>query len=94
MKVFFSKKAEIGLEKIFNHVVQNFNHEQAQLIRDELVSTILKIGEFPEIGLKIALQADKRVLFVGGNAIIYQIILRAEPIVVIRNIRPRGTTKS
>lgn len=89
MKVFFSKKAEHGLEKIFDHIVQNFNQEQAQLVRDELVSTILKIGEFPEIGSKIASQADKRVLFVEGNAIIYEIVLRAEPFIVIRNIRPR-----
>ena len=91
MKVFFSKKAEIGLEKIFDHVVQNFNQEQAQLVRDELVSTIYKIGEFPELGVKIAAQADKRVLFVAGNAIIYEIVLQAEPIIVIRNIRPRGS---
>ena len=89
MKVFFSKKAEIGLEKIFEHVIQNFNQEQAQKIRDELVSSILKIGEFPELGTKIAAQADKRVLYVAGNAIIYEIVLRADPIIVIRNIRPR-----
>ena len=91
MKVFFSKKAEIGIEKIFDHVVQNFNQEQAQLVRDELVSMIFKIGEFPELGVKIAAQADKRVLFVSGNAIIYEIALKAEPIIVIRNIRPRGS---
>ena len=91
MKVFFSKKAEIGLEKIFDHVVQNFSQQQAQPVRDELVSTILKIGEFPELGVKIAAQADKRVLFVAGNAIIYEIVLQAEPIAVIRNIRPRGS---
>ncbi len=89
MKVFFSKKAELGLEKIFEHVIQNFNQDQAQKIRDELVSSILKIGEFPEIGTKIAGQSDKRVLYVAGNAIIYEIVLRADPIIVIRNIRPR-----
>lgn len=91
MKVFFSKKAEIGLEKIFDHVVQNFNQEQAQLVRNEIVSAIFKIGEFPELGAKIAAQADKRVLFIAGNTIIYEIVLRAEPIIVIRNIRPRGS---
>lgn len=91
MKVFFSKKAESGLEKIFDHVVQNFNQEQAQLIRNELVSTILKIGKFPELGLKIAAQADRRVLYVAGNAIIYEIVLQAVPIIVIRNVRPRGS---
>lgn len=90
MKVFFSKKAEIGFEKIFDHIVKNFNQQQAQLIRDELVTTILKIGKFPEIGVKITAQADKRILFVAGNAIIYEIVLRADPIIVIRNIRPRG----
>ena len=89
MKVFFSKKAEAGLEKIFDYIVNNFNTAQAQLIRDELVTTILKIGEFPELGAKIAAQADKRILFVEGNAIIYEIVLQAEPIIVIRNIRPR-----
>ncbi len=89
MKVFFSRKAVFGLERIFDRVVQNFNQEQAQLIRDELASTIFKIGEFPELGLKIAAQADKRVLFVAGNAIIYEIALQADPIIVIRNIRPR-----
>ena len=89
MKVFFSKKAETGLEKIFDHIVQNFNQTQAQIIRNELIGTILKIGEFPGLGTKIASQADKRILFVEGNAIIYEIVLRAEPIIVIRNIRPR-----
>lgn len=89
MKVFFSKKAETGLEKIFDHIVQNLNQEQAQLIRDELVSTIFKIGEFPELGAKIAAQADKRVLFISDNAIIYEIVLQAKPVIVVRNIRPR-----
>ena len=89
MKVFFSKKAEAGLEKIFDHVVHNFNPTQAQQIRDEIVSSIYKISEFPEIGLKIATQADKRVLFVVGNAIFYEIVLQSEPFIVIRNIRPR-----
>ncbi len=90
MKVFFSRKAELGLEKIFDHVVQNFSQEQAQIVRDELVSAIRKIGEFPELGLRIAAQSDKRVLFVDGNAVIYEIVLQAEPIIVIRNVRPRG----
>ncbi len=89
MNVFFSKKAELGLEKIYDHVLQNFNKEQAQLIRNELVSAILNIGDFPELGIKIASQADKRVLYVSGNAIIYEIVLQAQPFIVIRNIRPR-----
>ena len=89
MKVFFSKKAEKGLEKIFSHVVKNFNHKQAQTIRNKLVNSILKLGQFPDLGSKIAGQADKRVLVVEGNLIIYEIILSAQPIIVIRNIRPR-----
>ncbi len=94
MKVFFSRKAELGLEKIFDHVVQSFSQAQAQLVRDELVSAILKIGEFPELGLRIASQSDKRILFVAGNAVIYEIVLQAEPIIVIRNVRPRGSNAS
>ena len=91
MKVFFSKKAEKALEKIYQHVVDNFTKAQAKLVRDELVSSILKIGEFPELGAKIAGQAEKRVLVVAGNLIVYEIVLLAEPFIVIRNIRPRRT---
>ena len=93
MKAYFSKRAEKGLEKIFSHVVKNFSQAQAQIVRNELVASIIKIGEFPELGAKIAGQSDKRVLFVSGNAIIYEIVLQKDPFVVIRNIRPRGTDK-
>ena len=88
MKVLFSKKAVNGLEKIFSYVVKNFSHNKAQIVRNKIVTSILKLGKFPDAGLKIAGAADKRVLVVAGNLIIYEIILRAEPIIVIRNIRP------
>lgn len=91
MKVYFARKAEIGLEKIFTHVVKNFSFEQAQVVRNELVNSILKLGEFPEIGSKLAGQSDKRVLFVSGNAIIYEILLTKDPFIIVRNIKPRKT---
>ncbi len=91
MKVLFSKRAEKGLEKIFSHVVKNFTLKQAQSVRNELVASILKLGKFPELGSKIAGQSDKRVLVVAGNLVIYEIALIEEPIIVIRNIRPRHT---
>lgn len=91
MKVLFSKKAENGLDKFFSHVVKNFSHKKAQDVRNEIVASILKLGKFPEMGLKIAGQADKRVLVAAGNLIIYEIVLQAEPVIVIRNIRPRHT---
>jgi plasmid stabilization system protein ParE len=89
VKVLFSKQAEKGLEKIYAHVVKNFSQRQAQAVRDELVASILKLGEFPDLGAKISGQADKRVLVVAGNLVIYEIFLRADPVIVIRNIRPR-----
>ena len=89
MKVLFSKRAEGGLDKIFSHVVKNFSPKKAQAVRNEIVASILKLCRFPEIGLKIAGQADKRVLVVAGNLIVYEIVLQAEPIIVVRNIRPR-----
>lgn len=91
MKIYFSKKAETGLDKIFTHVVENFTFEKAQIIRNELPSSILKLGEFPELGSKLAGQSDKRVLIVDGNAILYEIILTKEPYIIIRNIKPRRT---
>ena len=91
MNVYFSKKAEAGLNKIFTHVVKNFSKEQAQTIRNDLVNSIMKLSEYPEIGLKLAGQATKRVLFVQGNAIVYEIILTKNPYIVIRNIKPRKT---
>ena len=91
MRILFSKRAEKGLERIFSHVVKNFNQQRGQAIRNELVASILKLGKFPELGSKIAGQADKRVLVVAGNLVIYEIVLRAEPVIVIRNIRPRST---
>ncbi len=96
MKVLFSKKAEKGLEKIFSHVVKNFSQKHGQAIRNELVDSILKLGKFPDLGSKIAGQSDKRVFVVAGNLVIYEIILREEPVIVVRNIRPRRShaTKS
>ena len=91
MKIYFSKNAETGLDRIFTHVVENFTFEQAQIIRNDLVSSILKLGEFPELGSKLAGQSDKRVLMVAGNAIIYEIVLNKEPYIIVRNIRPRRT---
>ena len=91
MKVYFSKKAEEALDEIFSHVVENFSFEQAQIIRNELVTSILKISDFPEMGSKLAGQSDKRVLFVSGNAIVYEIILSKDPYILIRNIKPRRT---
>ncbi|MBI2520236.1 MAG: type II toxin-antitoxin system RelE/ParE family toxin [Bdellovibrio sp.] len=91
MKVYFTRKAEKGLEKIFSHVVKNFSFEQAQIVRNELVASILKLGDFPELGNKLAGQSDKRVLFVSGNAIVYEIVLVKDPYIIIRNIKPRKT---
>ena len=91
MKVYFSKKAEAGVDEIFSHVVKNFSFEQAQNVRSELVISILKIGDYPEIGIKLAGQSDKRVLFVSGNAIVYEITLIKDPYILIRNIKPRRT---
>jgi plasmid stabilization system protein ParE len=91
VKVYFSKKAEAGLDEIFSHLVENFSFEQAQNVRNELVISILKIGDFPEIGSKLAGQSDKRVLFVSGNAIVYEITLTKDPYILIRNIKPRRT---
>jgi len=91
VKVFFSKRAAKGLEKIFSHVVKNFTQTQGQVVRDELVASILKLSKFPDLGSRIAGQADKRVLVVSGNLKVYEIVLRAEPAIVIRNIRPRRT---
>ncbi len=91
MKVYFSKKAETGLERIFTHVIENFTFEQAQIIRNELLSAVLKLGEFPELGSKLAGQSDKRVLIIDGSAIIYEILLTKEPYIIIRNIKPRRT---
>jgi hypothetical protein len=58
------------------------------------VSSILKLGEFPELGAKLAGQIDKRVLFVAGNAVVYEIVLRKDPCIVIRNIKPRNMADS
>jgi plasmid stabilization system protein ParE len=91
VRILFSKRAEKGLERVFSYVVKNFDHKQAQAVRDELVSAILKLGKFPELGSKIAGQADKRVLVVAGNLVVYEVVLRSEPVIVIRNIRPRRT---
>ncbi len=91
MKVYFSKKAEAGLERIFAHVVENFSFIEAQAVRNELVTSVLKLSDFPEIGSKLAGQSDKRVLFVSGNAIVYEIVLVKKPYILIRNIKPRRT---
>jgi plasmid stabilization system protein ParE len=92
VNVYFARKAETGLGKIFSHVIENFGFEQARIVRNELVTSILKLGDFPEIGGKLAGQSDKRVLFVSGNAIIYEIVLTKDPYIIIRNIRPRRTS--
>jgi plasmid stabilization system protein ParE len=92
VKVYFARKAEIGLEKIFSHVIENFSFEQVRIVRNELVTSILKLGDFPEMGSKLAGQSDKRVLFVSGNAIIYEIVLIKDPYIIIRNIRPQRTS--
>jgi plasmid stabilization system protein ParE len=91
VNLYFSKKAEMGLDNIYAHVVENFSFEQAH-IRDELVASILKLGEFPELGSKLAGQSDKRVLIVAGNAIIYEIVIKKEPYIIIRNVKPRKTS--
>lgn len=89
MKILFSKKAENGLKLILEHVIANFSFEQAQTVRNEILNSINKLSNFPDLGIKLANQADKRVLFVLGNAIVYQIVLTSEPYIVIRNIKPR-----
>ncbi len=89
MKVLFSKRAEKGLERIYSHIVKNFSQKQGQAVRNMLVASIEKLAKFPDLGSKIAGQSDKRVLIVAGNLVIYEIALRPEPIIVIRNIRPR-----
>ena len=91
MKVYFSKKREAGLDQIFSRVVENFSFKQAQIVRNELVISILKLQEFPELGSKIAGQSDKRVLFVSGNSVVYEIVLKQTPYIVIRNVKPRNT---
>lgn len=94
MKILFSKKAELGLESILEHVIVNFSFEQAQSVRNEILNSIERLSNFPDLGIKLANQPDKRVLFVSGNAIVYQIILRSEPYIVIRDIKPRKMKSS
>ncbi len=91
MRVLFSKRAEKGLEKIFAHVVKHFSQKRGQAVRDMMVAAIVELGNFPELGSKIAGQANRRVLVVEGNLVVYEIVISAEPIIVIRNIRPRRT---
>ena len=93
MKIYFSPKAAKGLEKIYAHVTSNFSPAKAQLIRDQIVKAISKIGDFPEIGAKIGGQTDKRVLYVAGNSVVYEIFLKKDPFIVVRNIRPRKTKR-
>jgi plasmid stabilization system protein ParE len=92
VRVYFTRKAGTGLEQNFSHVIENFSFEQARIVRNELVTSILKLGDFPEMGSKLAGQSDKRVLFVSGNAIIYEIVLIKDPYIIIRNIRPQRTS--
>lgn len=89
MRVYFTIKAEKGLEKIYSHVQEHFTRDEAELIWANLKTSILKLEDFPELGVKIAGQADKRVFYIDGNAVIYEIVLKKEPIIAIRNIRPR-----
>lgn len=91
MKVFFAKKAEQGLDKIYSHIVKNFDFKKAHSVREEIVAAILKLEKFPELGLKIGGDSCKRFLVVSGNLIIYEIVISKTPFVVIRNIKPRKT---
>ena len=55
----------------------------------------LKVSRQRSLGLrarsKIAGQSDKRVLFVSGNSVVYEIVLKQTPYIVIRNVKPRNT---
>lgn len=93
MRVLWTKKAEKSLDKIFGHTIKNFSFELAERTCFEIRLAVSKLSDFPDLGRKIGGHTEKRQLIISGNVIIYEIVLKASPYIVIRNIRPRGTNQ-
>jgi plasmid stabilization system protein ParE len=91
MRVFWTKKAEKNLDKIFQHIIKNFLSELAERTYFEVRLAVAKLSELPQLGRRIGGYEERRQLVVSGNAIIYEIVLGASSYIVIRNVRPRGT---
>lgn len=91
MRILWTPKAEKNLDKIFQHTVQNFSFELAERLFIEIKIATEKISDFPKLGRRIGGYEERRQLVIAGNAIIYEIVLRSSPCIVIRNIYPRRT---
>jgi len=87
----WTKKAEKSLDKIFQHIVDNFSFELAERTYLKIKLAVSTLADYPRLGRRIGGHEDKRQLVVAGNSIIYEIILGASPCIVIRDVRPRGT---
>ncbi len=86
--VIWSDQARVDLEKVFDHVSENFTFELAIKTTDRIVSEIGSLSAFPRKGAISKLYNEIRELIVEGNTVYYR---NNELDIVIASIRPRRT---
>jgi plasmid stabilization system protein ParE len=86
--VAWSERARTDLERIFDHIAEDFTHELAKETVELLISEVGTLSIFPRKGSISILYHEIRELIVGGNTVYYR---NNESDIVIAAIRPRRT---
>jgi addiction module RelE/StbE family toxin len=84
----WSERANIDLGKIFDHVAENFNPNQALTAVNLILKKVENLTRFPRAGSVSPDFPEIRELVVQGNVVFYRI---TDKDIIIAAIRPRGT---
>jgi len=88
--VVWSDQAKRDLERIFDHVAENFTVDLAEETIDRMIAEVGSLSDFPRKGAISILFHEMRELIVLGNTVYYR---NNESDIVIASIRPRRTRR-
>ena len=91
MKIKWSQKAYENLEKILSHTEENFSQKKAIQVYQNILESIEKLADFPQMGKVFGPEQTLRFYVVERNVILYEIMLEREPLIYIATLIPRKT---
>lgn len=84
----WADQAKKDLERIFDHIAENFSVEQATLITHQIIDEVETLSHFPRKGSMSKRFSEIREVVVQANTVYYR---NNEEDIVIASIRPRKT---
>ncbi len=84
----WADQAKKDLERIFDHIAENFSVEHATSVTFQIIDEIETLAQFPRKGSMSKCFSEMRELVVQSNTVYYR---NNEEDIVVASIRPRKT---